>query len=534
MTAGREQFARYALAQIPKILTLQDRNPHSPTYGCFDRNYWHYRMLDFPSGMSQEFVYPLALVSSLPLPDNPYYGSAAVHEWVRAGIHFAARSAHRDGSCDDYFPFERALGAAAFSLLACAGSARLLDIRDDRTVDFLARRADWLAAHDESGRLANHHALTVLALTITGRFLGVARWEQQAGQRLRRLLDWQHDEGWFPEYDGCDPGYHTLTIGCLAQLLAEGRDDLALREAVRRAVELVSELMHPDGTYGGEYGSRNTYNFFPHGFELAGTWHTAATSVNDLFLRGLSRGLGPSYEDDHLIGHHAWSYLLAWRHWQPQRGNAAPRRHGRLVLSGAGIAIERRGTAELYVGTRKGGVFKLFRNGAIVASDTGVSLRIESGSGDRTAVTHMEGAYEVQLDPDVIAVGGTAAWAREERMTPLKLVILRIGMLTVGRFFPNLVRRSLQRMLITGRREAPFRFRRTLRWSEDHTLHVTDEVHGRGWSRVLAAGIGGAQTSIYVVMSRVFQSAQLAGWQDVTTRVRELRPGEPLIIERRL
>ena len=45
-------FANAALAQIPKILTLQDRNPHNPHYGCFDRNYWQYKIIDFPSGMS--------------------------------------------------------------------------------------------------------------------------------------------------------------------------------------------------------------------------------------------------------------------------------------------------------------------------------------------------------------------------------------------------------------------------------------------------------------------------------------------------
>ena len=59
MTAGdRDRFAHEALALIPKILTLQDRNAHSPTYGCFDRNYWHYKIIDFPSGMAAEFVWP--------------------------------------------------------------------------------------------------------------------------------------------------------------------------------------------------------------------------------------------------------------------------------------------------------------------------------------------------------------------------------------------------------------------------------------------------------------------------------------------
>ena len=95
---GRELFAQAALAQIPHILTLLDRNPHSPSYGCFDRNYWHYRTIDFPSGMAQEFVLPLALAYELELPDNPYYHQLALRQWIEAGIVYAARSAHLDGS----------------------------------------------------------------------------------------------------------------------------------------------------------------------------------------------------------------------------------------------------------------------------------------------------------------------------------------------------------------------------------------------------------------------------------------------------
>src|ERR1700750_616426 len=111
-------FAREALAQIPKILTLQDRNAHSPTYGCFDRNFWHYKIIDFPSGMAGEFVWPLALAYSLPIEGNTYYQQTALREWIIAGLRYPAASAHPDGSCDDYFPFEKAAGAAAFSLLA--------------------------------------------------------------------------------------------------------------------------------------------------------------------------------------------------------------------------------------------------------------------------------------------------------------------------------------------------------------------------------------------------------------------------------
>ena len=73
----------------------------------------------------------------------------------------------RDGSCDDYFPHEHALGAAAFSLLACAESYRLVEMQSDEARQFLERRATWLAQRQESGRLSNHHALVVLGLEVS-------------------------------------------------------------------------------------------------------------------------------------------------------------------------------------------------------------------------------------------------------------------------------------------------------------------------------------------------------------------------------
>ncbi|MFN3590932.1 MAG: hypothetical protein ACK4TG_01950, partial [Thermaurantiacus sp.] len=129
--AARERLAAEALAAIPKILIQQDRTPVSRTFGCFDRLYWHTRAADFPCGMSQEYALPLALAWALPVPGSPWHGQAEVARWAEAGVRFAARSAHRDGSCDDYYPFERAAGAAAFSLFAALETAEILGLRGD-------------------------------------------------------------------------------------------------------------------------------------------------------------------------------------------------------------------------------------------------------------------------------------------------------------------------------------------------------------------------------------------------------------------
>jgi len=528
----KDLFAREALAQIPKILTLCDRNPHSPTYGCFDRNFWHYKIIDFPSGMSQEFVLPLALAYETDLADNPFYQQTAVRDWVEAGIVYAAKSAHRDGSCDDYFPFERAGGAAAFSLLAFVESYRRLGLKNDAVLRFLVRRADWLAHHQESGQLTNHQALIVLGLELLSRMLNTSQWDRAKALRIEKVLSWQSSEGWFQEYEGCDPGYHTLTISCLAWLYRLTPDP-RLKESLEKAVALASHFVHPDGSFGGEYTSRNTYNYFPYGFELAGQWLPEALSINDRFLIGLATGKAPCYADDHIVGHHTWNYLLAWQEFVAQRPAVELRPKSTVWLKQAQILIDRRDDTELFLALNKGGVFKLFKGDRLLTSDTQFSLQVKQGRKLKNAVGHLVGTYQTQVNADEILIRGNLGWAKQKQMTPLNLMILRVVMLTVGRFYPNLIRTLLQKMLIVGKANTPYQFSRQLRWQNGH-WHLTDELRADTWQPVVAAGIGGDQTSIYVVMSRTFQAGQLQPWLELTDDVKQLADGQALKVERKL
>jgi hypothetical protein len=306
-----------------------------------------------------------------------------------------------------------------------------------------------------------------------------------------------------------------------------------LKEALVRAVRLAAHFVHPDGSFGGEYASRNTYNFFPHGFELTGVWLPEALNINDRFLIGLANGMAPCYSDDHIIGHHTWNYLLAWRDFVSDRPPLPPRPRGRVWLPEAQILIDRRQDTELFLASNKGGVFKCFRQNRLVASDTHFSLQVLAGGQVKNAVGHLVDDYQVELAEDEISIRGSLGWAKQTQMTTVKLLVLRIVMYTVGRFFPNLIRTLLQRVLITGKKEAPFTFERRLRW-EDRQWKLYDEIRARSWDQVVAAGIGSDQTSIYVVMSRTYQAGQLQPWLDLTGKIKKLSPGEPLRIERQL
>jgi hypothetical protein len=529
MREARDALARAALAEIPKLLTLLDRTPVSPTYGCFDRLYWHYRMIDFPCGMSQEFVLPLALAWSLDLPGNPYRGQGSIRAWAEAGIRFAARSAHPDGSCDDYYPFERAAGAAAFSLFACLEASAILGLEGDAEIDaFLTKRARWLAGHEESGRLSNHEALIVACLARMRARFGEA-WEAPLTARAARLLSWQDAEGWFDEYGGADPGYLSLTIALMADT-DRLRPDLALREPTRRAIAFLAAMVHPDGTIGGEYCARATRNFFPHGLEIAGEWEPQALALNALALRPLIGGREPCYADDHIVGHHLWSWMLTWREWRGEREVLVPQ-DGRRAFANARLLVDARDGTRLYLGWSRGGAFKLFSGERLVRSDTGPTLRMRDG---RVAVTHLEGIEHAAIEDDRIELAGRFAWTKAARLTPAKSIVLRTIMLTGGRFFPDLIRRLLQKLLVTGRKDAPFRWRRVFA-REGTGWRVRDEIAAdAGWGDVAALGTGGFQTSVTTIMARVWQADQMQPWEDHAALLANARSDAPIVIERAL
>lgn len=525
----RDLMARHALAEIPKILTLLDRTPVSRTYGCFDRLYWHYRMIDFPCGMSQEFVYPLALAWSLDIPGNPYFQSPAIRDFVEAGIRFAARFSHPDGSCDDYYPFERAAGAAAFSLLACIEATQIIGLSGDAEIRaFFGKRANWLATHQESGRLSNHEALIVANL-IRMSALDGDRWEEPLRARAARLLSWQDEEGWFDEYGGADPGYLSLTIGLLADS-DRRRPDLGLRPACEAAIRFFAHFVHPDGTVGGTYTSRGTQNFFPHGFEIAAAWMPEATAVNDRALALFAADGPPCYSDDHIIGHHLWSWLLCWSEWQADRPGPTDTAPPSIWFPRAGLAIEQRGQQTLYAGLRQGGAFQLFSGDRLTLADSGIAIQTRDG---KTAIQHLPGDYQISREEGEISITGQMAWAKSTLLTPVKSIILRCMMVSLGRFFPDLVRRLLQKLLVTGRKDAPFRFRRILRWDDEGRLTVRDEISAdNGWQDVAAVGVGGFQTSSTTIMARVWQANHIQPWTDLTGLLGNLHAGEPLVVER--
>lgn len=526
----RDLYAQEGLRALPRLLGLVDRNPLSPTYGCFDRNHWHYKAIDFPSGMSETGVLPLALVYVNVFPGGErYHRQPRLRELALAGMRFAARTAHPDGAGDDYFPYERALGATAFSLYTHTEACRLLDVREPDVLAFLVRRGEWLRRHDESGRLTNHQALAALALANLARLTGDARFRESAAARIDRVLAWQDREGWFWEYEGADPGYQTATVDFLAKYRALTDDDRVL-EPLRRAVDFCRYFVHPDGSYGGGYGSRNTANVFPAGFEILAAEIPVAGAIASALLAGVRAGRRAYAEDDRIFFHWTWDFLQAYLHWRPRApapdALTARSRH----FTGARLYVREEPGRYAVVSLAKGGVLALFEGPHRVCTDHGLVGRLADG---RVVATQFVDDYVAVVGEDEVRVEGVFGYTRRLRPTPWRFIAFRLLTLTVGRVAPALVRRLLQRLLIVGKRPAPFRFRRTLRFGALVTL--IDEVWRDGpGAPLVALHAGTDNTAIYVATSQVFQEACLQPWTDYTPHLAALETEGHLRVERRL
>lgn len=514
---GAAVLRRRAAEDLPKLLTLQDRDPLSPTYGCFDRQYWLYRKVDFPTAMAQEFVLPLAFAWAQPKTlGGPFAQDPAVREWIIAGLRFAAQSAARDGGGDDFFPGESALGACAFALYAGMRAADVIGLRDAEIERYFIKRGRWVAQRKESGRLSNHEALVAVCCLALAERTRDPFFELAFIDRRDRLLSWASPEGWFPEYDGCDLGYLTLTLGFLAEM-ALTRPNPRIDAAVDAALPVVDAFLQPDGVAGGELNARNTYNFFPHAFELIGRRLSSALALNDRHIAALEAGDAACYADDQIVGHHLWSQLWAARDYVVDRPPSSDP-PARMTLEAAGMTAVRRGGAALFAAPGKGGGLRLFRQGKLVATLGQLSYATDAGR-DATAAQPTD--CTVRYDDDGFVAEGRFGWSKRALNTPLRMIVLRALGLSLGRLSPDLLRKALQKMLIVGARPAPGRFKRVVRW-EDEALIVEDEWVVEPSAPIRKAGLSMLTTPRAVVQSRVWHPSQRDGaWADMTDAVRE-------------
>jgi hypothetical protein len=516
-----ERLRSQATAVVRRLLSEQDRDRYSLTYGCFDRRYWAWKLVDFPDATFQRNVYPLAMIYGD--PKSEFYRSATLYSSISAGLDYAAKIQHPDGSFDQAFPHEHSFGATAFILHSLLETVRI--IREHVDASFgsplercLQRATEFLGAHNEEhGFITNHLAGAVLSLLLSADHFAQARYRQWAEGLLGRILQNQSPEGWFPEYEGADPGYQTLCVYYLAQVYRLKPSE-ELRQALGRAIEFISYFIHPDGTFGGEYGSRRTAVFYPGGFALLSGEFPLAVSISQAMGSSINAGHTATLRDMDMgnLAPLLSNYVCASQCDAFNAEQGAPslpweQRSVQKDFLQAGLSI--RGTAHYYaiLGVANGGVLKVFgkRQQRLVWDDGGYIGQLTNRLLITTQMTvlnrtRMVGENEVVFVSDFYKVLHSVP-------TPSQFVVLRLLNLTFMRvlWVGNLMKRWLVKLLISRKRRYPVQLRRRVQFSAE-TIIVEDHVSKSPNLRFAWLECGRKFVAIHMASAKYFEGRQLS------------------------
>lgn len=304
MERGFSIYADITLTQVPRILGFGDRNKDSSTYGCFDRYYWHYKLIDIPNARFQEAVLLLALLYKYDFPGNIYYQRANIKDWIQAGIDFWARSRNRDGSLNEIYPYERSFCATSFSTYAVTEA--IIILKDNLSPPSLQKTGVWLSNNDNF-EVSNQMAESALALHNIFLLTGKNEFQVAAREKVAWLVDNQDFEGFFPEYGDYDVGYLSLTLSCLARYyLKTGVENLVL--PMKKAVRFLEERIRENGSFDIEGTSRRTQYIYPYGLRVL---KSEAVRRHLLGLRE-NKIINPAWLDDRYVVPLAIDYLQTY------------------------------------------------------------------------------------------------------------------------------------------------------------------------------------------------------------------------------
>jgi hypothetical protein len=498
-----------------RLLSEQNRDPHQLSNGCFDRRFWSWKTVDFPEATLQRNVYCFAWLLKHPdlsveLPAN------ILKDTITSGLNFSTRIQKLDGSFDQAFPNEHSFGATAFLILPLLEAYQI--ICEETGSDFqnrielcLKKAADFLCKNSEHhGHIANHLAGAAAALFSCAEFFNVAEYENRAKDLLECVLENQSPEGWFLEYEGADPGYQTLAMYYLSKIYQLKKDE-QLRTALKLAIEFIAYFVHPDGTFGGDYGSRRTTVFYPGGVALLANEFPMAHALLHYMISAISDGRTVTLDD---IDMGNVSPLLENYITTLNVGNLSElcdysslpyqREEVQKDFLQAGLAI--RGTAKYYaiVGISNGGTLKVFdkKNRNIMCDDAGYVGQTNRGSYITTQITDLGKKHSSTKNKIIIY----APFFKMQRATPtpFSFFILRFVNLTAMRSVKlcNFIKKLLAFLLIRSKRSVPLYLDRTIKFNKEK-VEINDRLRGKLALRWLECGR--SFVAIHMASARYFE-----------------------------
>jgi len=490
---NRSLYTNLILSQAERLLSLEDRNVSSPTFGCFDRDYWAWKFKDIQDACMQNGVYALAILWANNFEGNIYFKNEHVLGCIMAGIERWCNIQHKDGSFDQIFPNEHSYGAASLTLFYMLETYNIVanSLKEDLKSKFfitIKKAAGFIMKSNEThGIIANHLCAASAGLFSYHIIFQDQNVKSKAREILSSLFKGQN-EGWLPEYAGADVGYQTLALYYLAKYYLKSQDSEIL-DKLKDLVSFISYFIYPGGSIGTRYGSRRTEVLYPAGLALLKEKIPLAKRIIDTcFSSPLSEGLVSlnAMDDSNLIplliSYLETFILQAKSHTQDTFGDTLPllpfeqdsfSRH----FEKAGIFIRNSTNYYAVISLNSNGLLNVYDKNKrlIIYDDYGYFAKANKG---RILSSQFFNPHaQLEIAGNTIIIRSALAKVSLPVPTPGNILILRIINLTFCRIraIRELIKQILVRILI-GRKARPVIFlERRIEFLQD-SIRVTDKL----------------------------------------------------------
>ena len=484
---------------LPRVLSLFDSDPTSESFGLGDRYFWAWGLIDFGNATFQGCAHGLSRlwVSGLWPYDSSEDAFFKRIQSIFAGTKSLTR---KGGSLEEAFPNEGSYcvtALVAFDLLVSIDllSEKINDVQRQEFIEIVMPLIIYLKKSDETHAIiSNHLATAVAALNRWDILVGDPKSLKKAKHLLDRILNNQSKEGWFMEYEGADPGYQTLCLHYLADAHLQ-REDLNLLEPIRRSIKFLQYFAHPDGSFGGHYGSRCTKFYYPSGILAMAQEIPEALVLDKYMQKSISeeRVVSLSSMDEPnlipMFNSYAWSATLAKADVGPvdekNYGNLPSERKKpfRKNFKEAGILVDRGYDHYSIINYKKGGVVYHFNQKKLNILDCGVVVRSPSGT---LGSNHFSDQNQtLNINDNCVLIKHRISAMPKKLTSPFKFLVLRILCLTFFRFssIREFTKRLLVKYLIT--KPKPWRIWNVREILLGENLKIIDQCDSkRGYEKV--------------------------------------------------
>ncbi len=479
---NKEIYLKEIIGQMPRILGNLCRVPSMKNYGCFDRQFWNYNICDTPCARKQETVLTLALLYKIENKLNPYFKNDMILDWIKAALSFWGNIQLSNGAFNDLYPNEYSFVATAFSSYAISECLLLLEnelIDKDALITKLKKSADWLLyKHQE--QVLNQEAGSAIALYNIFLLTKDDKYKKSAQDKINFIFDKQNEEGWFPEYGGADIGYLSVAIDYLAKYYQKTKDTTVF-QILCKAADFIEYFLHPDYTYGGEYGSRNTEYLLPHGFEILAKEYDKAKAIANHIRVGIEKktAVSPFSLDDKYLLFYSYVYLQAYLDaddFNKSSDLCLPyQTKCSKNFSKSGIWIFSNDNFYLIANYKKGGALKAFfkQNGKSI-DDSGILILNKNNK--KITSFWISDINDVYISNSEIVISGYFWNVFDNILTPFKNVVWRIIQITFGKseFFNMKFKEFLRKAIITKNEKLKSKFIRRI-YIGDEKLFIEDK-----------------------------------------------------------